>query len=168
MLIWQQTPNGVTVAGVGNQALLALPMAAFFASRQCPGIAIRAALDWALEQARSKTPVISGFHSPLEQSVLKILLEARSPTVIMLARPVENSRLPPDWKAAINLGNLAVVGPITKTERITEESATERNDTAAMIAEKIVIAHVDQNGTLAKQVALWQMKSLNIHKLVSL
>ena len=119
MLSWQQTLNGVTVAGLGNQALLSLPMPAFFASRQCPGIAIRAALDWALKQARSKTPVISGFHSPLEQSVLKILLEAQSPAVIMLARPVENSRLPPDWKAAISAGNLAVIGPSTKTERIT-------------------------------------------------
>jgi predicted Rossmann fold nucleotide-binding protein DprA/Smf involved in DNA uptake len=168
MLIWQQTLNGVTVAGVGNQALLALPMAAFFASRQCPGIAIRAALDWALEQARSKTPVISGFHSPLEQSVLKILLEARSPTVIMLARPVENSRLPPDWKAAINLGNLAVIGPITKTERITEVSASERNDTVAILAEKIVLAHVEPNGTLAKQVERWhgmKLKISNLHLL---
>jgi hypothetical protein len=168
MLNWQLTLNGVTVTGLGNQALLSLPMTAFFASRQCPGIAIRAALDWALEQARSKTPVISGFHSSLEQSVLKILLEARSPVVIMLARPVENSRLPPEWKTPIDLGNLAVIGPITKTERITEESATERNDTVAMLAEKIVLAHVDPNGTLAKQVERWQMKSLNIHKLVSL
>ncbi len=167
MLTWQQTLNGVTVIGLGNQTLLALPMTAFFASRQCPGIAIRAALDWALEQARSKTPVISGFHSPLEQSVLKILLEAQSPAVIMLARPVENSRLPPEWKTPINLGNLAVVGPITKTERITEESASERNDTVAILAEKIVLAHIDPNGTLAKQVDRWQMKDLNIHQLIS-
>lgn len=30
-------------------------------------------MDWTVEQARSKNPVISGFHSPLEQSALKVL-----------------------------------------------------------------------------------------------
>lgn len=70
MLIWHQTRNDLAGTGLGNQALLALPMTAFFASRQCPGTAIRAAMDWALQQAQSKAVVISGFHSPLEQSVL--------------------------------------------------------------------------------------------------
>ena len=62
--------------GVGSVSLLAQPLTAFFASRQCPGVAIRAAMNWAVEQARSKCPVISGFHFPLEQSVLQVLLAA--------------------------------------------------------------------------------------------
>ena len=57
----------------------------FFSSRQCPGAAIRAAMDWALEQARSRQPVVSGFHSPLEQSVLTVLLQARCPVAPVLA-----------------------------------------------------------------------------------
>lgn len=62
--------------GVGNASLLDHPLTAFSASRQCSGAAIRAAMDWAVEQARSKSPVISGFHSPLEQSVLEVMLTA--------------------------------------------------------------------------------------------
>lgn len=36
--------------GVGNPSLLDQPMTAFFASRQCPGATIRAAMAWAIEQ----------------------------------------------------------------------------------------------------------------------
>jgi len=44
-------------------------------------VAIRAAMNWAVEQARSKCPVISGFHSPLKQSVLQVLLAAGNAAV---------------------------------------------------------------------------------------
>ena len=74
MISWQTSLNSLSLTGVGNQALLATPMMAFFASRQCPGTAIRAAMDWALHQAREKNVVVSGFHSPLEQSALKVLI----------------------------------------------------------------------------------------------
>lgn len=58
--------------GLGNAALLDQPFTAFFSSRQCPGSAIRAAMNWAVEQARGRHPVISGFHSPLDQPLLSL------------------------------------------------------------------------------------------------
>ena len=97
MLTWHQTRNGIAVTGLGHQALLNVPMMAFFASRQCPGTAIRAATEWALQQAKTRQVVISGFHSPLEQSVLQLLLIARSPAVAVLARPLSGARLPAHW-----------------------------------------------------------------------
>lgn len=103
-------------------------MTAFFASRQCPGIAIRAAMDWALHQARVKNVVISGFYSPLEQSVLKVLTQARSPVVVVLARPVNGAKLPPDWAEPLALGHLTVVTAATKAARLTGETATARNN----------------------------------------
>ena len=81
MLTWHRTCNGIAVTGLGHQALLGVRMTAFFASRQCPGTAIRVATEWALQQAKTRQVVISGFHSPLEQSVLQLLLVARSPAV---------------------------------------------------------------------------------------
>lgn len=48
--------------GIGNASLLNQPLTAFFASRQCSGAAIRAAMDWAVKQARSKSPVIRALH----------------------------------------------------------------------------------------------------------
>jgi hypothetical protein len=128
MLSWHQTRNGLAVMGLGCQDLLALPMTAFFASRQCPGCAIRAAMDWALQQARSKNAVISGFHSPLEQSVLTVLIEARSPVVAVLARPVECARLPPEWTEPLAQGLMAVVSVATAATRLTGEVATARNN----------------------------------------
>ena len=63
MQTWQKAHVKRSLTGTGNANLLDLPMTAFFASRQCPGAAIRAAMDWALQQAKLKTVVISGFHS---------------------------------------------------------------------------------------------------------
>ena len=51
MQTWQKTCAEQSLIGVGNLDLLGLPMTAFFASRQCPGTAIRAAMDWALQLA---------------------------------------------------------------------------------------------------------------------
>ena len=104
MRVWSTLVQGLLLTGKGHQGLLARPMTAFFASRQCPGIAIRAAMDWALAQARAKQVVVSGVHSPLEQSVLKVLLTAGSPAVAVLARPVAgasatgNQMLTPGWR----------------------------------------------------------------------
>jgi hypothetical protein len=84
--VWAHGSEG-EFSGCGNQRLLTGELTAFFASRQCPGTAIRAALDWALQQARTKQVIISGFHSPLEQSVLKVLITARSPAVVVLPPP---------------------------------------------------------------------------------
>ena len=167
MHIWHQTCNGFTVTGLGCQALLALPMTAFFASRQCPGIAIRAAMDWGLEQVRTRQVVISGFHSPLEQSMLNLLLQARSPVVVVLARPVSNARLKPDWQAAIAEGCMAVVSTSQTVERLTCERATQRNEWVARLAQRVVIAHVSEGGALARQSESWVNRGFNVLNLIN-
>jgi predicted Rossmann fold nucleotide-binding protein DprA/Smf involved in DNA uptake len=141
--------------GLGAQQLLDQSLTAFFASRQCPGTAIRAAMDWALDQARARQGVISGFHSPLEQSVLHLLLQARSPVVAVLARPVDGARLNPDWKTAIAEGRMAVVSASTETKRLTSEQALQRNELAARLAGRIVIACASTGGSLARQSKAW-------------
>lgn len=95
--------------GRGARELLDLALTAFFASRQCLGTAIRAAMDWALQQASAKQAVISGFHSPLEQAVLNVLMAAGSPAVVVLARPVQGATLPPEWRDPLATGRMAVV-----------------------------------------------------------
>lgn len=156
MLSWHQTRSGLAVTGLGCQGLLALPMTAFFASRQCPGGAIRASMDWALQQAQAKNVVIGGFHSPLEQSVLKVLIEAHSPVVVVLARPVEGARLPPDWSELLEQGRMAVVSATTSTERLTGELATERNNLVTRLATQIVVAHASIGGALEGLCTQWQ------------
>lgn len=135
--------------------MLSEPLTGFFSSRQCPGAAIRAAMDWALEQARSRQPVVSGFHSPLEQSVLTVLLQARCPVVAVLARPVDGARLPPEWAEPLALGRMAVVSAAIRSGRLTEALAAQRNEWVAALARQIVVAHASPGGRLAALCDGW-------------
>jgi predicted Rossmann fold nucleotide-binding protein DprA/Smf involved in DNA uptake len=159
--LWQW--GGPTVlTGCGAQELLDLELTAFFASRQCPGSAIRAAMDWALQQASAKRAVVSGFHSPLEQSVLKVLMAAGSPAVVVLARPVQGVTLPTEWVDPLEKGHMAVVSSLAMAGRLTQQLATERNALAARLAERIVVAYASPNGSLAAQVSHWQQEGLQV------
>ena len=158
MQTWQKAHAKHSLTGTGNANLLDLPMTAFFASRQCPGAAIRAAMDWALEQARAKAVVVSGFHSPLEQSVLKVLIQARNPVVAVLARPVSGAKLPPEWVKPINQGLMAVVSANMTTTRLTSEVAMARNNLVAQLATTIVVAYASPSGGLASLMVQWQLE----------
>ena len=153
------------MTGTGHQALLDVPMTAFFASRQCPGAAIRAGMDWALVQARARQVVTSGFHSPLEQSVLHLLLTARSPVVVVLARALTGVLLLPAWKTAIAEQRMAVVTASTETPRLTNELAARRNELVAQLAGSIVIANASAGGGLARQSASWTQRGLQVSRL---
>jgi len=142
--------------GIGEQTLVSRRLTAFFASRKCPGSAIRATMDWAVEQARKKTPLIGGFQSPLERSVLEIALAAKSPVVIVLARGLDNARLPSPWHTALNDGHAVVVSMTTASQRLSEPIARQRNHWIASHASRIVLGHVDPSGLLAGLVEQWR------------
>ncbi|MCM2357836.1 MAG: hypothetical protein NDI77_06785 [Geobacteraceae bacterium] len=135
--------------------MLDKPLTAFFASRQCSGAAIRAAMAWAIEQARSKSPVISGFHSPLEQSVLEVMLTAGAPCVMVIARKLEQAQLPPAWLHAVREGATAVVSMDNTTRRLTTELAARRNDWVAERAARIVVAQASAEGNLMRRAMRW-------------
>jgi len=143
-------------SGVGEQALLAAPVTAFFASRLCPGTAIRAAMDWALHQAKVRQTVISGFHSSLERSILELLLTADAPAVLALVQDPTHVRLPAPWKKAAQRGTLAIIGPAAARGRLTAEMASARNDWVAAIASQIVVAHAAPTGGLTSQAERWR------------
>ena len=143
------------VAGLGAVGLLQVPLTAFFASRRCPGTAIRSAIDWAVQQARERCAVIGGFHSLLEQSVLRLLLEAGSPAVVVLARPAVGASIKSAWHDALDAGTLAIISRSASTVRLTEKASLDRNDLAARLANRIVIGHASHDGTLARQCTRW-------------
>jgi len=165
MQTWSVTQKEKTWSGLGSQALLSEPLTAFFSSRQCPGAAIRAAMDWALAQARSRQPVVSGFHSPLEQSVLTVLLQARCPVVTVLARPVAGAHLPPEWAESLAQGRMAVVSAATRSGRLTEELAAQRNEWVVSLARQIVVAHASPGGRLAALCDGWSRAGRSVRRL---
>lgn len=153
---WQK--NGTV--GVGNMALLDQPLTAFFASRRCSGRAIRAAMDWAVAQARARIPLIGGFHSPLEQSVLEVMLAAHAPMVIVIARKLETAQFPAAWLDAAQAGTVAVVSMEDTQRRLTTELAMRRNHWIAHYAASIVVAEAAPNGVLESCVVQWKAEKL--------
>ena len=142
-------------------------LTAFFASRQCPGAAIRAAMDWALQQARAKQVVVSGFHSPLEQSVLTVLIAADSPAVVVLARPLQGAKLPPEWAEPLAKGHMTVLSGVTTAGRLTQQLAYERNAQVARLAKKIVVPHASPGGSLAEQLGQWRLDGRQVEVLLA-
>lgn len=113
-------------------------------------------MDWALQQAKVRRVVISGFHSPLERSILEVLLTADAPAVLALVQDPSRIRLPTPWKQAAQRGTLAIIGPAAVRGRLTAEMASERNDWVAAMASQIVVAHAAPAGGLATQVERWR------------
>ena len=118
-----------------------------------------------MQQACTKRVVVSGFHSPLEQSVLKVLMAADSPAVAVLARPLQGATLPTEWVDPLAKGHMAVVSSIATVSRLTQQLATERNALAARLAERIVVAYASPNGSLAAQLSHWQQEGLQVELL---
>lgn len=150
------------VRGVGNASLLGLPLTAFFASRQCPGTAIRATMAWAIEQARGNSAVISGFHSPLEQSVLEVLLTAGAPFVIVIARKLDQARLAPAWLRAAHEGKAAIISIVESKRQLTSDLAARRNHWIAEHATHVVIAYASSGGNLWLQARQWEQAGRSI------
>lgn len=143
--------------GVGNAGLLEQPLTAFFASRRCSGRAIRAAMDWAVEQVRVKTPLIGEFHSPLEQSVLEVMLAAHVPAVMVIARKLETAHIPAAWLEAAQTGTIAVVSMEGAQQRLTAELAM---CWIAHHAAHIVVAEAEPGGALEPCVAQWKNEGM--------
>ncbi len=158
--LWQ---SGEGIRGVGNPNLIEVPLTAFFASRQCPGNAIRAALDWAMEQSRHRTPLIGGFQSPLERSVLEVVLAARSPVVIVLARNLEHARIPSAWRAGIEANQVTVVS--MADARLSATLAQRRNQWIANHARHIVLGYAQPAGRLVRQAERWRQEGRSIQVL---
>ena len=66
-----------TMQTIGDAAILNQPKVALFCSVKCPGKLILETYDLAKRFRNEGILVISGFHSPMEQECLRILLRSR-------------------------------------------------------------------------------------------
>lgn len=152
METWSIIQQEKTWSGQGNQAWLNEALTASFhlaSARARPSV-----LRWTgrLDQARGRQPVVGGFHSPLEQSVL---LQARCPVVAVLARPVAWARLPPECSEPLVRGRMAAASAVARSGRLTEALAAQRNEWVTALARQIVVAHVSPGGRLAVLCDEW-------------
>ena len=89
---------------LGNEILLDRHLVAFFASREYSEEVAQRAMQWAEEICQTDKVVISGFHSPLEKEVLRVLLEHKHPVVVALGRALYK-RVPPNLQQAFDEGD---------------------------------------------------------------
>lgn len=148
---------------IGNAQILTGRRTALFCSTKCPGDAILAATDTARQVRDSGVTVISGFHSPVEKECLRILLKGRQPIIICPARAIESMRIPTAWRPGLNDGRLLVLSQFNQSpRRPTAESARQRNELVAALADDALVIHATPGGETARIPALLkQWKVLN-------
>ena len=69
------------IAGAGETALLAEPLLGLISSRECPGHILLETLDRVTGWVKDGRVILSGFHSPLEQQVLRSVLRRKGRVV---------------------------------------------------------------------------------------
>lgn len=127
---------------LGNRSILGRPLLGFFCSRQCPGDIILRTYDLARALRDAGVPVIGGFHSPMEEECLDLLLRGNQPIVVCPARSLERMRVPAAWKKPVDQGRLLGLSPFAPQQgRPTIALAEQRNRLVAEIAHPVFVAH---------------------------
>lgn len=133
----------------GNTELMEREKLAFFCSSRCPGSVILKTYDFANDISKSETVVMSGFHSPVEQELLKLLLDRHHPVIVCPARSLGRMRVPADYKTPLRENRMLILSPFKENQnRMTARTAEIRNQLVASIADKILIAHAEPGGRL--------------------
>jgi predicted Rossmann fold nucleotide-binding protein DprA/Smf involved in DNA uptake len=128
--------------GVGGGKKLAL-----FCSKKCPGPLIIRTHDLAHSFRDAEITVVSGFHSPVEQECLNVLVRGTQPVIICPARSLEGMRVPAAWRVPIQQGRLLLLSPFEKKHRrATADLACRRNKFVAVLADVVFVAYAAPGG----------------------
>jgi len=120
---------------------------AFFCSRSCPGDIIINAQDWANAREPEGPTIVSGFHTPVERDVLRILVRGRVPVLLVLGRSLTGWRAPVELRKAIDDGSLQVFSPFPAMEsRTTVKTAESRNRHILTLCKAALFAHASPGG----------------------
>ena len=142
------------IVGVGETALLDEPLLGLIASRECPGHVLLETLDRVPEWVKAGRVIVSGFHSPLEQQVLRSLLRRNGRAVKVLARGFggqsADCRPTPEEREPLASGRMLVLSAFAPSvTRITRATALTRNRLVLALATEIVAPHVATGSPLA-------------------
>ena len=131
----------------GNRDLLDRRLVAFFASRNSPPEALGLATRWAREIATTDKIVISGFHSPIERTVLDILLKEGCSVVMTLGRALYR-RIPAHLQVAYTKNRLLFIS-FRDNVRPSLSNSQLRNWATADLAQEIIFAPFDPSSQLS-------------------
>ena len=154
------SPGQATIDAVGNLALLDEALLGLLASRECPGRALLETLDRVPEWINADRVILSGFHSPLEQQVLRSALRRHGRLVKVLARGLTDYRPLPEEREPLTTGRMLVLSACPpEVRRTTRDSAIARNRLVAALAAELCVPYVSDNSPLAEIVRHFFVKS---------
>ena len=137
------------IVGAGEMALLAEPLLGLIASRACPGHILLETLDRIPEWIKAGRVIISGFHSPLEQQVLRSVLRRKGRVVKVLARGMTDYRPTAEEREPLAAGRMLVITACPpKIQRTTRETALARNRLVLALASEITAPYVTADSPL--------------------
>ncbi len=152
------TEAPAVITALGNASLLDRPLSAVFCSMRCPGVLIMQAQDLAHELRDKSAALVGGFHTPVEQAFLDVMLAGAGPLVVCLARGMPKM-LEKKYRKPLEDGRLLLLSPFDDDERrITAELAAARNRFVAALAERVLFIHAALGGrteALAREVIRW-------------
>ena len=145
-----ETPAGAIFYCVGNAALLDEPLLGLLASRECPGHVLLETLDRVPEWVQAGRVIVSGFHSPLEQQVLRSVLRRKSRVVKVLARGMTDYRPTADEREPLAADRMLVITACPpEVRRTTRDTALARNRLVLALAREIFAPYVAASSPLA-------------------
>lgn len=146
-LLGETSPDRIDA--LGNLDLLSRDLLAVFCSARCPGSLLLKAHDLAQELKFAAFPIISGFHSPVEQEMLRVLLQGSAPLILCPARSLDRLRVRAEFKKPLADGRLLLVSPFAEgIRRATQEIALQRNQFVAALARWVFVAYASPGGKL--------------------
>ena len=148
------TPPCPQLWAIGHLDILTTRLVGLFCSTKCPGNIIVQTYDLARALRDAGISVISGFHSPMEQECLDLLLRGRQPLVICPARSIAHMRIPDGWRTPLAEGRLLVLSLFAAPHRRpTGGLAEQRNRLVAALADAVVIAHASPGSKIDRLYA---------------
>lgn len=138
---------------VGHTALLAEPLLGLLTSRECPGSVLLETLDRIPRWVKEGRVILSGFHAPLEQQVLRSVLRRKGRVVKVLARGMTDYRPTTEERGPLNEGRMLVLTACPpEIRRTTRASALERNRLVFALSTEMVIPYAAEGSPLAALV----------------
>ena len=131
---------------LGNISLLDLPKHGFICSRNTRSSIILPCLDWAVERSQGAEPVMSTFHSEMENAVLEILLTGGCPLIMVLGRSIYK-KIPSKWEVLLNANRLLVIS-VCEQKRISKSTALLSNQYICDTADTITWGFLSPSSTL--------------------
>jgi predicted Rossmann fold nucleotide-binding protein DprA/Smf involved in DNA uptake len=135
------------ISCLGNPDLLQRKLLGIFCSVRCPGKLILQTYDLMQELRQAGVPVIGGFHSPMEQECLTIILRGSQPITVCPARSLEGMKIRREFREPLKQGRMLFLSPFPKKlRRPTVQMALYRNQIVAALSEAVFIAYAEPQG----------------------